>query len=173
MAASSAAEVVASFALCPLEVTKIYMMMNTDDAKNGLLHCMANIVHRDGPSGLFTGLPLIMLRQIPYTCVKLSGYEVFSRMMTNLLSMLKDVAPDAFVNITDRQMTTAKQLSGGVLAGVSAAIVSQPADVLLSKLCGSSSRVTLSSECLVMEGLPRFVFFSYYVLICIYIYIYI
>ena len=87
MAASSAAEVVASFALCPLEVTKIYMMMNTDDAKNGLLHCMANIVHRDGPSGLFTGLPLIMLRQIPYTCVKLSGYEVFSRMMTNLLSV--------------------------------------------------------------------------------------
>lgn len=44
-----------------------------------------------------------------------------------------------------------KQLISGVLAGVSAAVVSQPADVLLSKLCGSSSSLT---ECIILDGFP-------------------
>jgi hypothetical protein len=41
-----------------------------------------------------------------------------------------------------------------MLAGVSAAVASQPADVLLSKVCGGSMVV---SECIILDGFSSFV----------------
>ena len=158
MVASGAAEVVASIALCPMEVTKIHMMMNADEASKGMLYCITNILRTDGITGLYTGLPLIMLRQVPYTCVKLSGYEVFSRVIKRAFSQMECTFPDNFKDISDGTLTTIRQLLGGVLAGVSAAVISQPADVLLSKLCGSASEVTAGTECIVFDGLPRYLY---------------
>merc|ERR1711871_20688 len=108
--------------------------MNAEEGRKGMLSCLAAILKKDGMSGLFTGLPLIMLRQIPYTCVKLSSYEVFSRIIKRALSKLELAFPHTFEDISEGQLAATKQLLGGIFAGVSAAIVSQPADVLLSKL---------------------------------------
>ena len=152
LTASGAAEVVASWALCPLEVTKIYMMMNPIEAKEGILHCINKVANKNF-FALFNGLPLIMLRQVPYTCVKLSGYELYTRVINHTFKKLRSIFPESPL-FADTSYYVTKQMIAGVLAGVSAAVVSQPADVLLSKLCGSSNTLT---ECVIIDGFPSII----------------
>lgn len=152
LTASGAAEIVASWALCPLEVTKIYMMMNPVEAKEGIWHCINKVANKN-VFALFNGLPLIMLRQVPYTCVKLSGYELYTRLINRSFNKLRSIFPESPL-FADGSYSELKQMVAGVLAGVSAAVVSQPADVLLSKLCGSSSTLT---ECVIIDGLPSII----------------
>ena len=149
LVASGAAEAVASVALCPLEATKIYMQMNPNEASKGIVFCINSYINNQGISSLYKGLPLIMLRQIPYTCVKLSGYEFFSRAVNRFAHHLNSTNPKLKFLLDDKYAVS-KQMISGVLAGVLAAFVSQPADVLLSRLCGSSNALT---ECIIIDGL--------------------
>ena len=61
----------------------------------------------------------ILVRQVPYTVAKLAGYEVISQHLRN-------------------------PLAAGVLAGSAAAVVSQPGDVVLARLCGGSAQARLT-----------------------------
>jgi len=159
MLCSGAAEAIASVSLCPLEVLKIYMMMHPEVASKGMVVALRSIVRRDGGVlSLFRGLPLVVLRQVPYTCVKLVGYDIFSgyfrrRAAVNRLDSdgFDDSALDEGETIVDsnprQKLTTTSMASStvsvplisGVVAGLCAAVISQPADVLLSKVCGYSA----------------------------------
>jgi solute carrier family 25 (mitochondrial phosphate transporter), member 3 len=129
------------------------MMMNPVEAKLGILNCIVSLVRESGVSRLFKGLPLIMLRQVPYTCVKLSGYELFSGAINSGASKLNEYFPDCSL-FADNAAPVTKRLVSGVCAGVSAAFISQPADVLLSRLCGGTSSLT---ECIIIDGLPSII----------------
>jgi solute carrier family 25 phosphate transporter 3 len=155
LASSGLAEIIASWALCPMEATRIYMVMNPEISKAGMLFALNSLLQRDGVGGLFKGLPLIMLRQIPYTCAKLAGYELISDKIKNVLwTRYKEEMSESSTSNEGLSgtMSTFIQLSSGVCAGVLAAIVSQPADVLLSKVCGGSNALT---ECIVIGGPMR------------------
>lgn len=140
LCSSGFAEVVASWALCPLESTRIYMVLNSEDSKRGMLNAMKSIMKTSGIAGFFRGLPVIMMKQVPYTCVKLAGYDLIVDWMKSLVSPQDQIS----------SLTTI-QISSGVLAGILAAVISQPADVLLSKVCGVDN---MSKECLIIDG-PR------------------
>lgn len=156
---SGLAEVIASWALCPLEVTRIYMVMNPQ-MKSGMISAMKSIVAKEGPSGLFKGLPMIMLRQVPYTCAKLAGYEIISDMLTRALKKFQDAnQPIAHISIISKtplgQGKEAQiknniyiQLSSGIMAGVLAATISHPADVLLSRVCRGSD----PTDCFILNS---------------------
>lgn len=153
LVSSGLAEIIACWALCPMEVTRIFMVMNPH-LKSGMLSAMKLIIQRDGPSGLFKGLPMIMLRQVPYTCAKLAGYEIISDNLKKIVAGLerssaqgKGKLPGTSVPMKVKSNVFI-QLSSGVLAGVLAATISQPADVLLSKVCGA----TEFTECLILSG---------------------
>lgn len=146
---SGLAEIIASWALCPMEVTRIFMVMNPH-FKSGVLSAMKFILEKDGISGLFKGLPIIMLRQVPYTCAKLAGYEMISDALTNFFDDSKRVGQD----VEKHEYKVAKcrniliQLSSGILAGVLAATISHPADVLMTKICGGTNL----AGCLIVTG---------------------
>jgi len=129
-----------------MEVTKIHMMLNPT-AGEKMFAVMRQIVAEGGPAALFRGLPLIMLRQIPYTCVKLTGYDMMVETIRGAKKMLLEK-----MKLTDERKIgddVEVQLLSGVLAGVLAACISQPADVMLSKMCGGTRAL---SECIIVDG---------------------
>lgn len=123
IASSAAAEVVACVVLCPLEATKIRLVTDPTYAC-GAAAALTRVVSDEGALALFRGLYPIMLRQVPYTVVKLAGYEALSTVMG------AGVAMGAL---------------RGIVAGACAAAFSQPGDVILSKLCGGSTSARMAS----------------------------
>lgn len=120
IASSACAEVVASFALCPMEATKIRMVTDATYARSAL-GAFRRLLREEGVAALFRGTSPILIRQVPYTVAKLAGYEALS-------------------------MCIGGGLLAGVIAGAAAATVSQPGDVILAKLCGGS-RVARLEAC--------------------------
>ena len=174
IASSGLAEIIASFALTPLEVTKIDMMSNPLSKDKNVFEAMSLIVRTGGLHSLFRGLPLIMLRQVPYTCVKLAGYDLIVEALRKRAARARQAAAASAAaaaagaaGATGQKRLSAQekdaersriargdvylQLLSGILAGVISATLSHPADVMLSKVCGGTAALT---ECIIVQG-PR------------------
>ena len=88
------------------------------------------------------------MRQIPYTCVKLVAYDTVSSRFQDLdfnqdffktgVLMKKSDPNNSEINSKHYNSINKimKHLVGGIIAGLMAAVISQPADVVLSKVCG-------------------------------------
>ncbi|KAG0051869.1 mitochondrial phosphate carrier protein [Gryganskiella cystojenkinii] len=125
MAAAGIAEFFASVALCPLEATRIRLVSQPTFA-TGLVSGFSKILKEEGVlRGFYSGFGPILLKQIPYTMTKFAAYE------HAMDYILERVGPKN--NLSDLQMTGVN-LGAGLLSGIAAAIVSQPADTLLSKI---------------------------------------
>ena len=176
LGASAVAESVATLFLCPMETVKIAIMtkMHSFDLKTSmntkLLFVMDRLVKEGGKCALWRGLPWVMLRQVPYACIKLAGYDVISEKLMVLLTDFKYKWSNAIAEKESRRgmqvalpalLTAGEekeickpisvQILSGIVAGVIAAVLSQPADVLLSKICGASVGADASS-CIVLSG---------------------
>lgn len=77
-------------------------------------------------SSLYKGLYPLWARQIPYTMMKFASFENIVAAIYNYLPGSKDDY--------GKGAQTAVAFSGGYLAGILCAIVSHPADVMVSKL---------------------------------------
>ena len=168
IASSALAEVVASWALCPLETTRIFMMLHPE-VNGGMLSAISKIYVSEGLHGFFRGLNLIMVKQIPYTCAKLAGYDIMSEASKTWVRGMNTRRAAAQKQRSGRARARARagdgedddpsrltgaqkvgiQLSNGVAAGLLAAVISQPADVLLSKVCGQAGSL---KECILIGG---------------------
>ncbi|KAK8020104.1 hypothetical protein PG990_005242 [Apiospora arundinis] len=106
LAASASAEFLADIALCPFEAVKI--------------------TAAEGLGGLYKGLYPLWGRQIPYTMMKFASFETIVEMMyARLPGQKSDYSKAAQTGVS---------FASGYLAGILCAIVSHPADVLVSKL---------------------------------------
>lgn len=126
LAASASAEVIADVALCPFEAVKVRVQTSQGFAK-GLFDGMPKIVSAEGVGGLYKGLSPLWARQIPYTMMKFASFEkVVEAIYSNVLTGKKD----------DYGKGTQLGVSflGGYIAGVLCALVSQPADNMVSRL---------------------------------------
>ncbi|KAF2769353.1 mitochondrial carrier [Teratosphaeria nubilosa] len=124
LGSSALAEFFADIALCPLEATRIRLVSEPGFA-NGLLGGFSKIAKTEGLGGFYSGFGPILFKQVPYTMTKFVVYE--------------KVAEYAYANFFDKEktsagMNTAINLGSGLIAGFAAAIVSQPADTMLSKI---------------------------------------
>ncbi|KAL2883479.1 mitochondrial phosphate carrier protein [Colletotrichum sp. CLE4] len=123
LASSAAAEFFADIALCPLEATRIRLVSEPTYA-NGLIGGFSKMLKNEGIGAFYAGFGPILFKQIPYTMSKFVVFEkvseaIFRKYPKNTLS---DGAQ------------TAVNLGSGLMAGFAAAIVSQPADTMLSKI---------------------------------------
>ncbi|RKP17796.1 mitochondrial carrier [Rozella allomycis CSF55] len=126
LAGSALAEFIADVALCPLEATRIRLVSQPGFA-SGLLTGFGRILKEEGVlRGFYSGFGPIVLKQVPYTMTKFAVYEVVSEKIYQSLSTPKE-------NLSN-SMVTSVNLGSGLIAGTCAAIVSQPADTLLSKI---------------------------------------
>lgn len=151
---SALAETIACLALCPLETTKIFLVTHSGKYRNvGLISVMNIIIHSEGFWGLYKGIQYVLLRQVPYTVAKLTAYEKISERFYNMKNKM---------NVNIKNFDLMIQMTSGVYAGVIAALISHPADVLLSRLCCSDvvecatdpvfSKVINTVRCLGFKG---------------------
>jgi len=124
LASAATAEFFADIALCPLEATRIRLVSQPTFA-SGLASGFSKIAKQEGIGGFYSGFGPMLFKQIPYTMAKFVVYE--------------KVAEAAYKNFFDKEKTssgmqTVINLGSGLIAGFAAAIISQPADTMLSKI---------------------------------------
>ncbi len=125
LGASGIAEFFADIALCPLEATRIRLVSQPTFA-SGLASGFLRILREEGPGAFYAGFGPILFKQIPYTMAKFAVYEIAVEKILQTANKKKD-------ELSQGQMT-GLNLTAGLIAGMAAAVISQPADTLLSKI---------------------------------------
>jgi solute carrier family 25 phosphate transporter 3 len=125
LAASAMAEFIADLFLCPLEAVRI---RSVSDPKfpTSLPAGFAQMLKTDGVLGFYAGLAPILFKQIPYTMAKFAVQGKAAELIYKSLGS----GPDKM----SQGGNVSVSLASGVIAGVAAAIISHPADTLLSKI---------------------------------------
>jgi len=124
LTAAACAEFIADIFLCPLEATRIRLVSNPSYA-TGLASAFPKILRNEGfVKGFYSGFGPILFKQIPYTMAKFAvqGWAAEQIMIVSNIDV-KTASKNTKVTVA---------LSSGVVAGVAAAIISHPADTLLS-----------------------------------------
>jgi len=126
LTAAACAEFIADIFLCPLEATRIRLVSNPEFG-SGLIDAFPKILAQDGfIKGFYSGFGPILLKQVPYTMAKFAVQGAAQDVIVGASGI--DVASPN----TSSGKKMAVALSSGTIAGVAAAIISHPADTLLS-----------------------------------------
>lgn len=126
LAASASAEFFADIALAPFEAAKV-KIQTTPGFANTMREAMPKMYGEEGISAFYKGLVPLWMRQIPYTMMKFSCFE------RTLELLYKYVVPKPRADCTKGEQLIVT-FAAGYIAGVFCAIVSHPADTVVSKL---------------------------------------
>jgi len=126
LASSAMAEFIADIFLCPLEATRIRLVSNPSFA-NGLVGGASRLMREEGVlRGFYSGFGPILLKQVPYTMAKFAVQGAAAEQIATTMGKTQaELKGGAKLGVA---------LASGVIAGVAAAIISHPADTLLSKV---------------------------------------
>ncbi|WCJ36336.1 Mitochondrial phosphate carrier protein 3 mitochondrial [Euphorbia peplus] len=126
LAGSASAELIADVALCPMEAVKVRVQTQPGFAR-GLADGMPKIIRSEGYAGLYRGLVPLWGRQVPYTMMKFASFE------TIVEQIYKHVIPTPKEQCS-KSLQLGVSFAGGYVAGVFCALVSHPADNIVSFL---------------------------------------
>lgn len=126
LAASASAELFADVALCPLEACKV-RIQTQPGCSPYLSKVLPQIIKQEGFGGLYKGLGPLWMRQIPYTMMKFAAFE------RTVELLYKHVVPKPRADCTKGEQLLVT-FAAGYIAGVFCAVVSHPADTVVSKL---------------------------------------
>jgi len=121
--ASASAEFFADIALCPMEAVKV--RIQTSDYSSTLRDCFPRMRAEEGNGTFFRGLKPLWMRQIPYTMMK---FACFEKTVEALYAYVVPKPRDQ-CSKSEQLMVT---FAAGYIAGVFCAIVSHPADSVVS-----------------------------------------
>jgi solute carrier family 25 phosphate transporter 3 len=124
LTASASAEFIADVALCPFEAVKVRMQTTIPPFANGTFDGIKKVMDMEGFGGLYKGLYPLWGRQIPYTMMKFASFE-------NIVTMIYEKLP-GHKDDYSKGAQTVVSFAGGYLAGILCALVSHPADVMVS-----------------------------------------
>merc|ERR1712061_194541 len=124
LGASACAEFIADIFLCPLEAARIRSVSDPTFTKSTIGGVRA-LYQMEGLAGWYSGFVPILFKQIPYTMAKFAVQGAAAE-------GIYDRLPDRETLSTGTKMGVS--LASGTIAGVAAAIISHPADTLLSKI---------------------------------------
>jgi len=122
LAASASAEFFADIAYGPMEAVKV--RIQTSNYSSTLRDCAPKMLREEGLSTFWRGLKPLWLRQIPYTMIKFSCFE-------RTLEFLYSIYPKPRGNISKPEQL-GLTFSAGYIAGIFCAVVSHPADTVVS-----------------------------------------
>jgi len=126
LGASATAEAIADLFLCPLEAIKVRMQTTLPPFASTLREGWSKVVAQEGYAGLYKGLYPLWARQIPYTMVKFATFESAVAQIYKQLGKPKETYGTL--------AQTGVSFLGGYIAGIGCAVISHPADVMVSKL---------------------------------------
>ncbi|KAJ1327566.1 solute carrier family 25 (mitochondrial phosphate transporter) member 3 [Microdochium nivale] len=137
LGSSAAAEFFADIALCPLEATRIRLVSERGFA-TGLVPGFMRMAREEGFRGFYSGFVPLLFKQIPYAVGQFSVHEAAVEWI------YRTIGPERKARLTQLE-STGVELSSGILAGVAAAVLSHPADTLLSAMNKGAGDKTQSS----------------------------
>lgn len=126
LAASASAEFFADILLAPMEATKV-RIQTMPGCPPQLSKVAPSIYSQEGLRGFYKGLPPLWMRQIPYTMMKFACFE------RTVELLYKHVVPKPRSECTKPEQLLVTFVAG-YIAGVFCALVSHPADSVVSKL---------------------------------------
>ncbi|WKY06149.1 hypothetical protein Q1695_006391 [Nippostrongylus brasiliensis] len=126
LAASASAEFFADILLAPMEATKV-RVQTSPGAPPTLRGCAPMIYKSEGLMGFYKGIAPLWMRQIPYTMMKFACFE------RTVELLYKYVVPKPRSECSKPEQLVVTFVAG-YIAGVFCAIVSHPADTVVSKL---------------------------------------
>ncbi|KAL9279390.1 Mitochondrial phosphate carrier protein 3 [Arabidopsis thaliana] len=126
LAGSASAEIIADIALCPFEAVKVRVQTQPGFAR-GMSDGFPKFIKSEGYGGLYKGLAPLWGRQIPYTMMKFASFET-------IVEMIYKYAIPNPKSECSKGLQLGVSFAGGYVAGVFCAIVSHPADNLVSFL---------------------------------------
>mmetsp|Transcript_4926 Transcript_4926/g.7422 ORF Transcript_4926/g.7422 Transcript_4926/m.7422 type:complete len:318 (+) Transcript_4926:91-1044(+) len=125
LASAAAAETIADVFLCPLEAVRIRSVSDPEFC-DGLADGFAKMFKAEGIGGFYAGIGPILAKQVPYTMTKFAVQGAAAESMYGAMGKKpSDLSNGANISVS---------LASGVIAGVASAIISHPADTLLSKV---------------------------------------
>jgi len=125
LASAAGAETIADVFLCPLEAVRIRSVSDPEFC-DGLADGFVKMFKSEGISGFYAGLAPILAKQVPYTMAKFCVQGEASDAIYNMLGK----SPSDLPQSTNLSVS----LASGVVAGIASALISHPADTLLSKV---------------------------------------
>ena len=129
LAAGMTAEAIADVFLTPFEAIRIRLVSNPMYA-SGTFSGIGLMARTEGMRGLYKGFIPLVMKQVPYTAVKLATFE-----------MMEELFYDHLISIPRQDLSNVAQLgvttASGLVGGVASAIASHPADTLLTKINAS------------------------------------
>ncbi|KAG7580180.1 Mitochondrial carrier domain superfamily [Arabidopsis suecica] len=126
LAGSASAEIIADVALCPFEAVKVRVQTQPGFAR-GMSDGFPKFIKSEGLGGLYKGIGPLWGRQIPYTMMKFASFET-------IVEMIYKYAIPRPKDQCSKGLQLGVSFAGGYVAGVFCAIVSHPADNLVSFL---------------------------------------
>ncbi|KAH9897378.1 mitochondrial phosphate carrier protein [Xylariomycetidae sp. FL2044] len=126
LGASATAELFADVALCPLEATRIRLVSQRGFA-SGLAPGFMRLAREEGLRGFYSGFVPLLFKQVPYAVGQFAVHEAAVEVI------YRGLGPERKARLTHLQ-STGVELASGVVAGVAAAVLSHPADTLLSAI---------------------------------------
>lgn len=127
LGASASAELIADVALCPMEAVKVRMQTGLVPYAPNTSKAIGRMIREEGFGGFYKGLVPLWMRQVPYTMMKFAAFEkTVESIYRYCLSK-----PKAEYNKLEQLGVT---FAAGYWAGIFCAIVSHPADTIVSKL---------------------------------------
>lgn len=125
LGAAAMAETIADVFLCPLEAVRIRSVSDPEFC-DGLADGFGKMLKADGIGGFYAGFAPILAKQVPYTMAKFAVQgEAADAIYASMGKGPGELSSSTNLGIS---------LTSGVIAGVAAAIISHPADTLLSKI---------------------------------------
>jgi len=125
LGAAAAAETIADIFLCPLEAVRIRSVSDPEFC-DGLADGFVKMFKTEGVMGFYAGLAPILAKQVPYTMAK---FAVQGKAADAIYGSMGKT-PQELSN----GMNVSVSLASGVIAGVASAVISHPADSLLTKV---------------------------------------
>jgi len=125
LGAAAGAETIADIFLCPLEAVRIRSVSDPSFC-DGLADGFVKMAKLEGIGGFYAGLVPILAKQVPYTMAKFAVQgEAADAIYASMGKTPAELSSSTNLGIS---------LGSGVIAGVASAIISHPADTLLSKV---------------------------------------
>lgn len=126
LAASATAEFFADILLCPLEATRIRLVSQRGYA-SGFAPAFTRMAREEGLRGFYSGFVPLLFKQVPFAVGQFSVHEAVNELI------YRSMGPDRKARLTSLE-STAVELTSGLAAGAAAAVLSHPADTLLSAI---------------------------------------
>merc|ERR1711934_407650 len=124
LGASACAEFIADIFLCPLEAARIRGVSDPTFTKS-TVQGVKQLYQMEGLAGWYSGFVPILFKQVPYTMAKFAVQGAAAETIYGTLPARDTLSKGSKMGVS---------IMSGVIAGVAAAVISHPADTLLSKV---------------------------------------